>query len=382
MTVTGYGGRRFRVPRWRRSSAASDVDMEAKVKPAPLVVPGRAAAALRRPFRRAGRRTNLALVVALIGSFISGWLAFGIGTPVPAAIATVTHGVLGLALVVLIPWKNAVVGRAPRKAIASLTLLGVIVLCVVAGVVAVLGGFRTYAGLTPMQYHVGAALIAVPLIGWHVLRHRRRQGPRRTDLSRRQLLRTAGLAAGAGAAYLVVEGVGLVTGSESEERRETGSHELDADQIPVTIWLFDGLPALDPDRHEVAVDGRSFTATALSQRPDARDVAATLDCTNGWYAKATWYGVRLSDVLEPDQVRAARSIKVTSTTGYVRTFPAGDARALWLATELNGAPLTPGHGAPVRLLAPGRRGFWWVKWVASVELSEDPWWWQVPFPTQ
>jgi len=103
---------------------------------------GRLARASRRaPFRKAGRRTNLALFVALVGSFASGWLAFGIGTPVPAAITTVTHGVLGLALVVLIPWKNAVVGRASRKAVASLTLLGVMALCVVAGVVAVLGGF-------------------------------------------------------------------------------------------------------------------------------------------------------------------------------------------------------------------------------------------------
>lgn len=333
-------------------------------------------------FRRAGRRTNLALIVALLGSFVSGWLAFGIGTPVPAAITTVTHGVFGLMLVVLIPWKNAVVARAPGKAIASRTLLGVIVLCVVAGVVAVLGGFRTYAGLTPMQVHVGAALIAVPLIGWHVVRHRRRQGARRTDLSRRHLLQTAGLAAGAGAAYLVVEGVGLVTGSGSENRRETGSHELEPAQIPVTIWLFDDVPVLDRDKHEVVVDGRSYPSTALSQRPDSVEFAATLDCTNGWYAEATWRGVRLDKVLDPARVRAARSIRITSTTGYVRTFPTLDVGALWLATELNGMPLTPGHGAPVRLVAPGRRGFWWVKWVASVELSEDPWWWQFPFPTQ
>ncbi|MDQ3505285.1 MAG: molybdopterin-dependent oxidoreductase, partial [Actinomycetota bacterium] len=71
-----------------------------------------------------------------------------------------------------------------------------------------------------------------------------------------------------------------------------------------------------------------------------------------------------------------------STTGYARTFPARDAGTLWLATESNGRALTAGHGAPVRLVAPGRRGFWWVKWVASVDLGADPWWWQPPFPTQ
>ena len=69
-------------------------------------------------------------------------------------------------------------------------------------------------------------------------------------------------------------------------------------------------------------------------------------------------------------------------TGYRRTFPIADAGSLWLATRCQGRLLDAGHGAPVRLVAPGRRGFWWVKWVASVELSERPAWAQSPFPLQ
>ena len=47
----------------------------------------------------------------------------------------------------------------------------------------------------------------------------------------------------------------------------------------------------------------------------------------------------------------------------------------------------PGRPSPQRrprlpgpLVAPGRRGFWWVKWVVSVELDPAPWWRQPPFP--
>jgi DMSO/TMAO reductase YedYZ molybdopterin-dependent catalytic subunit len=36
----------------------------------------------------------------------------------------------------------------------------------------------------------------------------------------------------------------------------------------------------------------------------------------------------------------------------------------------------------VRLVAPGRRGFWWVKWVTRVEVVDAPWWLQSPFPLQ
>ena len=55
---------------------------------------------------------------------------------------------------------------------------------------------------------------------------------------------------------------------------------------------------------------------------------------------------------------------------------------MWLATGFQSGPLTRGTGAPVRLVAPGRRGFWWVKWVASVELSDTPAYAQAPFPLQ
>ena len=47
---------------------------------------------------------------------------------------------------------------------------------------------------------------------------------------------------------------------------------------------------------------------------------------------------------------------------------------------MDGRPLSHGHGFPARLVAPGRRGFWWVKWVTDIEVSDRPWWWQSPFP--
>ena len=90
----------------------------------------------------------------------------------------------------------------------------------------------------------------------------------------------------------------------------------------------------------------------------------------------------LASLVAPDRLAAAASILVTSVTGYRRRFPVADAQALWLATSVQGRPLTPGTGAPVRLVAPNRRGFWWVKWVDSVELSDAPAYAQSPFPLQ
>ena len=35
---------------------------------------------------------------------------------------------------------------------------------------------------------------------------------------------------------------------------------------------------------------------------------------------------------------------------------------------------------PARIVAPGRRGFWWVKWVAEIRPSARPAWAQSIFP--
>ena len=45
-------------------------------------------------------------------------------------------------------------------------------------------------------------------------------------------------------------------------------------------------------------------------------------------------------------------------------------------------PLTAGHGYPARLVAPGRRGVEWVKWLAVIRLNETGPHQQSPLPLQ
>jgi hypothetical protein len=333
----------------------------------------------RRSLRRAGRRTNVGVLLLLAGALLSGALLFLSGTAAPATAARLAHGLTGLGLLVLAPWKTVVVLRAVRVHAASLVLLGLVLVCLGSGVLEVVGGYGQVAGVSPIQLHVGSALALILFTALHVARHR----PvvvRRSDVSRRRLLRTAGFALGMAGTYGVVEAAARLSSSRAASRIATGSHRLAATAIPATIWLSDRVPDLEPGAHRVQVAGTGLDAGTLDRR--GRPVRARLDCTSGWYADATWTGVPLDALLDPAALEAARSIEVTSTTGYRRRFPTSDAAALWLATRLEGQPLVPGQGAPVRLVAPGRRGFWWVKWVATVELSGLPPAAQPPFPLQ
>ena len=331
-------------------------------------------------FRRAGRRTNVALLLLISGAFLSGWLAFAFGTAGPSTLTTVSHGLLGLGVVALVPWKSVIIRRAGPIWLASLLLVALIVVCLVAGFVQVFAGYGTVVWLSPLQVHVGAAVIAVPLLAWHVLRHHpRRPLPDRADLSRRNLLRTGTFALAVGAAYAALEGMGILAKLPSSRRGFTGSHRVDPLARPATIWLFDRVPAFDATR-AVQVAGVRFPSAELSAR--SRAVPARLDCTGGWFTDATWTAVPLNELIAPERLATAASLVVTSVTGYSRRFPAEDGASLWLATACERRPLTAAGGGPVRLVAPHRRGFWWVKWVASVELSEQPAFAQSPFPLQ
>ena len=134
--------------------------------------------------RRLTGAVNLALLILVVITTLSGGLAFGVGTgPADAALAAV-HGCSGLALLLLVPAKARIARRGLRRRGrwrkgTSLALAGVALLAVGSGVLHAVGGFRPYVGLLPMQLHVGAAVATLVLLGAHVWAHRRRARARR-----------------------------------------------------------------------------------------------------------------------------------------------------------------------------------------------------------
>ncbi len=332
------------------------------------------------------RWTNLALLGLIAAAFLTGWLAFSYAT-LPSRLSLIAHAMSGFAIVALIPWKSLIARRGLRRRRpgwwASVVFSVLLSISMLAGLLHSTGVLRWAGDITAMEVHVGAAIAAVPFAVWHVIA--RRIPLRATDLSRRSLLRMGALLLGAGTAYAATEGVVRVVRLPGAARRFTGSYELASmqpDLMPVTQWMFDRVPTIDASAWELQVRAgarsRHWTYEELSAFDDR--VPAVLDCTGGFYSRQDWAGVWLSRLIPgPGE---ALSLHVLSATGYDRRLPIEEASQVLLATRLGGQPLSAGHGYPVRIVAPSRRGFWWVKWVTSIEVSELPAWWQLPFPVQ
>jgi DMSO/TMAO reductase YedYZ molybdopterin-dependent catalytic subunit len=327
-----------------------------------------------------GTDWGLALLVALgLASGLTTWFA---GSPGSAWVFD-AHALAGTALALLLIFKLRRVlprvgarARADRRTLRGLLALGLVLAVLVSGIVWSSAGAAAVAGYSVLVWHgaLGAVLAAVGLAHARV----RAKRPRGRDVTdRRQFFTAAALGVSALAAWQLQRPAQRALGLPGARRRFTGSYDAGSftgNAFPATSWVADR-PRPLAGGYRLAVAGRvrrplAVTAAELD-RGDA--LTATLDCTGGFFSTQHWRGVSLGRLLDEAGIDPdARHVRVISHTGYRWSFSLADARTLLLATHVGGELLAHGHGAPCRLVAPGRRGFQWVKWVERIEIHEDP----------
>ncbi|MEP6817257.1 MAG: sulfite oxidase [Marmoricola sp.] len=161
------------------------------------------------------------------------------------------------------------------------------------------------------------------------------------------------------------------------------------------------IPVIDPQAFRLVVDGLvgtplSLDLDALRQRPQVSTVV-TMECAgNGrallqprpvsqpWLVEAVgtaeWTGTPLAPLLR-DAGISADAVDVVFTGAdhgiergveqdYQRSLAVTEALRgdVLLAYEMNGAPLPPQHGHPLRLVVPGWYGMAHVKWLTRIEV--------------
>lgn len=302
----------------------------------------------------------------------------------------VLHGGGGIALLGLLYWKfRRVLGRVANPlrwnpGTALSVLVGLLAVATVGtGVLWALGLLSVRSFPTGISIHAYLALALLPLVAIHVLL-RQRPLRRRDFEGRRDALRWLGLA-GFGALTLGGQAIANRTlGTEGAMRRFTGSREVGTDggngAFPPTIWALDHPKPVDPDAWQLEVGGAVERPLLLSYsevRAHREKARATLDCTSGWHSTQDWEGIRVDWLLARCGPSAqAGWVRFRSVTGYRWSLPLEEASHALLATRVAGQPLAHHHGFPLRLVAPGRRGFQWVKWVEGLDLLTAPDWGQ------
>jgi DMSO/TMAO reductase YedYZ molybdopterin-dependent catalytic subunit len=170
---------------------------------------------------------------------------------------------------------------------------------------------------------------------------------------------------------------------EYNESAITSDFPLDSLDTP-TDTTYAGLQRANWAPYRLVVDG----LVARPQRLSLAELRAlgTLtqitrhDCVEGWSAIGKWTGVRLSSVLALAQpAQHARFVVFhcfdrdqLGNTYYesLNLHQAAHPQTI-LATDLNGKPLAPDHGAPVRLKIATQLGYKSAKWVQRIELAAN-----------
>ena len=165
------------------------------------------------------------------------------------------------------------------------------------------------------------------------------------------------------------------------------------------------IPEVDPQKWRLEIDGLVERPLSLSleevwARP-AVEVAVTMECAGNGRARleprpvsqpwlleavstARWRGTPLAPLLEEAGVREKavealftgldRGVEGEEEQDYARSLPLAEAQKddALLAYEINGVPLPPQHGFPLRLLVPGWYGMTSVKWLTRITLIDEP----------
>ena len=173
------------------------------------------------------------------------------------------------------------------------------------------------------------------------------------------------------------------------------------------------VPKVDLDSFRMTVEGMvkrkmSLSIAEIADRFPVTEITATLTCAGNrrsehnrvkkvggvqWAAgpigNARWGGVRLADVLQLAGLQEGAKHVWFESIDQVkkddRTFPFGASIPIeksmektrfgngpLLATTMNGRPLPPDHGYPIRTVVPGYVGARSVKWLGRLVVSDRP----------
>lgn len=150
------------------------------------------------------------------------------------------------------------------------------------------------------------------------------------------------------------------------------------DQYGFRRMWYSPTPPIDVARWRLEIKGlvekpQTFSVADLRKLPYVEQ-SSRLKCVQCWSARAVWGGFRLAalfDLVKPK--RRARAIRIDCADKwyeYMTLEEMAHPRVV-LALDMQGKPLSPDHGAPLRLIDPTKYGYKSAKLITSITFVEE-----------
>lgn len=100
----------------------------------------------------------------------------------------------------------------------------------------------------------------------------------------------------------------------------------------------------------------------------------TLHCVEGWSVTIFWEGFLVEDLIEAAAVNPnVTTVIFYAYDGYSTALPLDFIidNNIMIAYKMNNVTLPPERGFPFQLVAESKLGYKWIKWLTSIELSDN-----------
>jgi cytochrome b561 len=330
------------------------------------------------------RLTDWSIALAAVLAFMTGIVSLITGN-LQEWFIFVLHAIGGFWLLLLLwgklrrVWPRLIhLRRWDRRTIFGLLALLLVTFALGSGIWWAAGGSWEFAGFNLLNWHIVLGFVLTAAIVFHMFSRAKRLR-KRDIVGRRRALHVSALLLGGVALWPAQQIVERVLNLPGARQRFTGSREIGSyagNAFPTSSWVADAPRPIDAQTWRLSLGGavltpRDFSYEELVAAGD--ELEATLDCTGGFYSTQHWRGIRIGRLLDDAGLHAnVGYVSLISVTSYRWSLPIEEARKALLATHIGQEPLSHEHGFPLRLVAPGRRGFEWVKWITRVEVLPAP----------
>ena len=150
------------------------------------------------------------------------------------------------------------------------------------------------------------------------------------------------------------------------------------DEFGFRLMWYNPVPALDASSYRLKVHGlveklQLFALADLRRFPQDSQ-SSRLKCVQCWSARTAWGGFRFAHLLETTKpLKAAKAVRVDCADKWYEYFSIQEVLSprVLLVLDMAGKPLAERHGAPLRLIDPGRYGYKSAKLITSIEFVAE-----------